>query len=121
MGKVRAKVFRKFTIQSSSDFIYAIIIITVCRSLVLILSYIGLLFRIIIKNNKTEPFSVLYCSGVGIPIIFQALINMAVAAGLFLLRGNHYLSISTGGTSIWMTLFCHRYCVEWLALPEKRI
>ena len=41
--------------------------------------------------------------GVGLPIIFQALINMAVAVELFPVTGQTLPLISSGGTSIWMT------------------
>jgi cell division protein FtsW len=41
--------------------------------------------------------------GVGIPIVFQALINMAVAVELFPVTGQTLPLISSGGTSIWMT------------------
>jgi len=41
--------------------------------------------------------------GVGLPIVFQALINMAVAVELFPVTGQTLPLISSGGTSIWMT------------------
>ena len=41
--------------------------------------------------------------GVGLPIIFQAFINMGVAVQLFPVTGQPLPLISTGGTSIWMT------------------
>ena len=41
--------------------------------------------------------------GVGLPIIFQAMINMAVAVELFPVTGQTLPLISSGGTSIWMT------------------
>ena len=40
---------------------------------------------------------------VGLPIIFQAYINMGVAVQLFPVTGQPLPLISTGGTSIWMT------------------
>lgn len=39
----------------------------------------------------------------GLPIVFQALINMAVAVELFPVTGQTLPLISSGGTSIWMT------------------
>ena len=39
----------------------------------------------------------------GIPIVFQALVNMAVAVQLFPVTGQPLPLISSGGTSIWMT------------------
>ena len=50
-------------------------------------------------------FGTLLCLGVGLPIIFQAMINMGVAVGLFPVTGQPLPLISTGGTSIWMTCF----------------
>ncbi|MBT8184144.1 MAG: FtsW/RodA/SpoVE family cell cycle protein, partial [Eudoraea sp.] len=41
--------------------------------------------------------------GVGLPIVFQALIYMAVAVELFPVTGQTLPLISSGGTSIWMT------------------
>ena len=41
--------------------------------------------------------------GVGLPIVFQALINMAVAVELFPVTGQTLPLISRGGTSSWMT------------------
>ena len=64
------------------------------------------LFRIVIIATKsTTIFGTLLCLGVGLPIIFQAMINMAVAVGLFPVTGQPLPLISTGGTSIWMTCF----------------
>lgn len=110
--------------QSSSDFIYAIIVeeFGLVGAFVLILSYIGLLFRIIIVANKTESvFGTLLVLGVGIPIIFQALINMAVAVGLFPVTGQPLPLISTGGTSIWMTCFAIGIVLSVSAAREEDI
>ncbi len=99
---------KNFLPQSSSDFIYAIIVeeFGLIGALSLLILYLGLLFRIVIVANKTETiFGTLLVLGVGIPIIFQALINMAVAVGLFPVTGQPLPLISTGGTSIWMTCF----------------
>ncbi|MGB5319620.1 FtsW/RodA/SpoVE family cell cycle protein, partial [Eudoraea sp.] len=41
--------------------------------------------------------------GVGLPIVFQAFINMAVAVELFPVTGQTLPLISSGGTSIWTT------------------
>ena len=42
---------------------------------------------------------------IGVPIIFQAMINMAVATNLLPVTGQTLPLISSGGTSIWMTCF----------------
>jgi cell division protein FtsW len=66
--------------------------------------YLLLLFRIIVVANANESvFGKLLVVGVGLPIVFQALINMAVAVELFPVTGQTLPLISSGGTSIWMT------------------
>ncbi|WP_040281445.1 FtsW/RodA/SpoVE family cell cycle protein [Psychroserpens damuponensis] len=92
--------------QSSSDFIFAIIIeeYGLLGGLFLLLLYSWLLFRIVIVSQKSDTvFGKLLVLGVGLPIIFQALINMAVAVELFPVTGQTLPLISSGGTSIWMT------------------
>jgi len=112
-GEIRGRgpgksIQKNFLPQSSSDFIYAIIAeeFGLIGAASLLILFLGLLFRIVIVANKTETiFGTLLVLGVGIPIIFQALINMAVAVGLFPVTGQPLPLISTGGTSIWMTCF----------------
>ena len=92
--------------QSSSDFIYAIIVeeYGLIGGLFLLVLYLFLLFRIVIVAHKSDSiFGKLVAVGVGLPIIFQALINMAVAVELFPVTGQTLPLISSGGTSIWMT------------------
>jgi len=92
--------------QSSSDFIYAIIIeeYGLVGGLTLMLLYLWLLFRIVIVAQKADSdFGKLLAIGVGLPIVFQALINMAVAVELFPVTGQTLPLISSGGTSIWMS------------------
>ncbi|WP_025741089.1 FtsW/RodA/SpoVE family cell cycle protein [Aquimarina pacifica] len=97
---------RNFLPQSSSDFIYAIIIEEwgFVGAVFLMLLYLLLLFRLVISAHKSEDvFGKLLVIGVGLPIVFQALINMAVAVELFPVTGQTLPLISSGGTSIWMT------------------
>ncbi|MEZ4801868.1 MAG: FtsW/RodA/SpoVE family cell cycle protein [Gelidibacter sp.] len=92
--------------QSSSDFIFAIIIeeYGLIGGLVLLVMYCWLLFRIVIISQKADTvFGKLLVLGVGLPIVFQAFINMAVAVELFPVTGQTLPLISSGGTSIWMT------------------
>tara|TARA_B100000780_G_scaffold138673_1_gene97044 strand:- start:15258 stop:16433 length:1176 start_codon:yes stop_codon:yes gene_type:complete len=92
--------------QSTSDFIYAIIIeeYGTIGAISILLLYTWLLFRIIIVSYKSETvFGQLLALAVGLPIIFQAFINMGVAVQLFPVTGQPLPLISTGGTSIWMT------------------
>ena len=112
-GEIQGKgpgksVQKNFLPQSSSDFIFAIIAeeFGLIGAFSLLILYLGLLFRMVIVANKTETiFGTLLVLGVGIPIIFQAFINMAVAVGLFPVTGQPLPLISAGGTSIWMTCF----------------
>ncbi len=97
---------KNFLPQSSSDFIFAIIIeeYGLIGGLSLLVLYSWLLFRIIIVSQKSDTvFGKLLVLGVGLPIVFQALINMAVAVELFPVTGQTLPLISSGGTSIWMT------------------
>ncbi len=92
--------------QSSSDFIYAIIVeeYGLIGGLSLLFLYLLLLFRIVIVAHKADSiFGKLLAIGVGLPIVFQALINMAVAVELFPVTGQTLPLISSGGTAIWMT------------------
>lgn len=124
-GKGPGKSVQKnFLPQSSSDFIYAIIVeeFGLIGAFVLVLLYLALLFRIVIVANKTETiFGTLLVLGVGIPIIFQALINMAVAVGLFPVTGQPLPLISTGGTAIWMTCFAIGIVLSVSADREAKI
>ena len=91
---------------SSSDFIFAIIIeeFGLIGGLTLMSLYLWFLFRIIIISNKSASvFGSLLAIALGIPIVFQALVNMAVAVQLFPVTGQPLPLISSGGTSIWMT------------------
>lgn len=102
-GKSKQK---NFLPQSSSDFIFAIIIeeYGLIGGLFLLAMYSWLLFRIVIVSQKSDTvFGKLLVLGVGLPIVFQALINMAVAVELFPVTGQTLPLISSGGTSIWMT------------------
>ena len=97
---------KNFLPQSSSDFIYAIIVeeFGMLGALFLLFLYMLLLFRLVIVAHKsTSVFGKLLVIGVGLPIVFQALINMAVAVELFPVTGQTLPLISSGGTSIWMT------------------
>jgi len=97
---------KNFLPQSSSDFIFAIIVeeYGLIGGLTLIFLYLWFLFRVIIISNKSNSiFGSLLAIALGIPIVFQALVNMAVAVQLFPVTGQPLPLISSGGTSIWMT------------------
>lgn len=97
---------KNFLPQSSSDFIFAIIVeeYGLIGGLVILTVYCWMLFRIVIIAQKSDTvFGKLVVLGVGLPIVFQAFINMAVAVELFPVTGQTLPLISSGGTSIWMT------------------
>ena len=97
---------RNFLPQSSSDFIYAIIIeeYGLIGGLFLLFLYLFIFVRfLVISNRCTDVFGKLLVLGLGFPIVFQALINMGVAVELFPVTGQTLPLISSGGTSIWMT------------------
>lgn len=97
---------KNFLPQSSSDFIFAIIVeeFGLVGAIFILFLYLMLLFRIVIVAHK-EPsvFGKLLVIGVGLPIIVQAFTNMAVAVEVFPVTGQTLPLISSGGTSIWMT------------------
>ena len=102
-GKSRMK---NFLPQSSSDFIYAIIVeeFGLVGGVGLILLYLLLLYRILVIAYKTTSvFRKLTVVGLGIPIVFQAFINIGVALQVIPVTGQNLPMISSGGTSAWMT------------------
>lgn len=97
---------KNFLPQSSSDFIYAIIVeeYGLMGGLTILFFYMLLLFRFVIASHKANTlFGKLVVIGLGFPIVFQALINMAVAVELLPVTGQTLPLISSGGSSVWMT------------------
>lgn len=99
---------KNFLPQSSSDFIYAIIVeeFGMIGGIGVIIVYLFLLFRIIMVSKKAPTvFATLLVLAIGLPIIFRAMINIAVAINLLPVTGQTLPLVSSGGTSIWMTCF----------------
>jgi cell division protein FtsW len=97
---------KNFLPQSSSDFIYAIIVeeYGLIGGFAILGLYLLLFVRFVIASHKANTiFGKLVVVGLGFPIIFQALINMAVAVELLPVTGQTLPLISSGGSSIWMT------------------
>ena len=97
---------KNFLPQSSSDFIFAIIIeeFGLFGGFTVMFLYLMLFIRFIIASYKAPTlFGKLIVAGLGFPIIFQAFINMGVAVELLPTTGQTLPLISSGGTSIWMT------------------
>ena len=92
--------------QSSSDFIFAIIVeeYGLWGAGILLLIYGIILYRIIfIATRIHTTFGTILVLAVGFPIIFQALINMCVAVNLMPVTGQPLPLISYGGTAMWVT------------------
>jgi cell division protein FtsW len=99
-------VFKQTLPQSSSDFIFAIIVeeYGAIGAILLVATFLIILFRICVIASKIHTvFGTLLVFAVGIPIIFQAMINMAVAVNLIPVTGQPLPMISYGGTAMWMT------------------
>lgn len=97
---------RNFLPQSSSDFIFAIIIeeYGLVGGIAILVLYMILFFRFLRAAVQCKNiYGTLLIVGLGFPIIFQALINMAVAVELLPTTGQTLPLISSGGSSIWMT------------------
>ncbi len=97
---------RNFLPEAYSDYIYAIIIEEYGfpgGAAVLILYLI--LFHRTIRIVKKSPraFASLLAVGCGFMLVFQAMVNMAVAVNLFPVTGQPLPFVSMGGTSIWFT------------------
>lgn len=98
---------RAFLPQASSDFIYAIIIeeYGLMIGFLLLFLYMILLYRgIKILRDNDKPFGGLVAIGLSSSLVFQALINMAVAVNLFPVTGQPLPLLSMGGTSILFTM-----------------
>ncbi|MGV8993994.1 MAG: FtsW/RodA/SpoVE family cell cycle protein [Flavobacterium sp.] len=97
---------KNFLPQSSSDFIFAIIVeeYGLLGGAAILILYLLLFFRFIVAAHKANTlFGKLVVVGLGFPIIFQALVNMCVAVELLPVTGQTLPLISSGGSSIWMT------------------
>ncbi len=92
--------------QANSDFIYAIIIeeYGLIGGLVVLALYLWLLFRAgLIVRRSSRTFSALVAIGLCLIIVFQALVNMAVAVNLVPVTGQPLPYISSGGSSVLFT------------------
>jgi cell division protein FtsW len=96
---------RDFLPQAYSDFIYAIIIEEggiFCGGLVMFL-YLLLLYRALrIAQRCKSPFPAYLIMGLALMLVTHALINMAVAVGVFPVTGQPLPLISRGGTSTFV-------------------
>jgi cell division protein FtsW len=97
---------RNFLPHPYSDFIFAIFVeeYGLLGGVFLVLLYLILLFRVVrIVTKIPRNFGAFMTMGVGFSLVFQAMINMAVAVNLIPVTGQPLPLISMGGTSIWFT------------------
>lgn len=97
---------RNFLPHPYSDFIYAFIIeeYGLAGGIFVMFLYILLLFRTIRIAHKTDSnFGAFLAIGCCILLVFQAMINMAVAVNLIPVTGQPLPFISKGGTSVIFT------------------
>ena len=97
---------RNFLPHPYSDFIFAIIIeeYGILGGAIVLFLYLNLLYRTILIVRKCEKtFPALLVLGLSLIVVFQALVNMAVAVGLMPVTGQPLPLISMGGTSMLFT------------------
>ncbi len=97
---------KNFLPQSSSDFIFAIIVEEMgwLGVFFVIALHLMLFIRIVIVAKKASSvFSTLLVVALGLPIICQTMINIGVAVCIFPVTGQPLPFISAGGTSIVVT------------------
>jgi cell division protein FtsW len=97
---------RNFLPHPYSDMIYATILeeYGFLGGLLILFLYLLLFFRVIkFIHHSPMAFGTLLAVGCTFMLVFQALINMAVAVNLFPVTGQPLPMVSMGGTSIWFT------------------
>lgn len=97
---------RDYLPQAYSDFIYAIIIeeYGILGGVLVMFLYLSILFRALRNAKKcTHAFPAFLMLGIAMLIVFQAIINMAVATSLIPVTGQPLPLISRGGTSVVIT------------------
>jgi cell division protein FtsW len=97
---------RNFLPHPYSDFIFAIIIeeYGLLGGAFLVMLYLILLFRgtrIVVRSPGN--FGAFLAIGISFSLVFQAMVNMAVAVHIFPVTGQPLPFVSMGGTSIWFT------------------
>lgn len=97
---------RNFLPQAYSDFIYAIIIeeYGLLGGFVVLMLYLILFYRgVRIAQRSPGTYGAFLAVGLTFSLVFQGMINMAVAVDLLPVTGQPLPLVSMGGTSLWFT------------------
>lgn len=97
---------KHFLPEAYSDFIFAIIIeeYGLIGGIFIVFIYLLLLYRCIkIVIDAPKAFGAFLAVGLGVSLVLQAMINMAVAVGLFPVTGVTLPLVSMGGSSVVFT------------------
>lgn len=99
---------KEYIPEAYADFYYASFVeeFGSLVSIVLVLFYLILFYRIIRIGLKTEKlFETYLCIGIGILMLSQACINMMVCTGIFPVTGQNMPLLAMGGSALIMTCF----------------
>ncbi len=97
---------RNFLPQAYSDFIYSIIIeeYGLLGGFVILMLYLILFYRgVRIAQRSPGTYGAFLAVGLTFSLVFQGMINMAVAVDLLPVTGQPLPLVSMGGTSLWFT------------------
>jgi cell division protein FtsW len=97
---------RNFLPHAYSDYIYAIVTeeYGLLGASTIVILYLILFYRTIrIIRKSPRAFATLVAVGCSFSLVFQAMINMAVAVHIFPVTGQPLPFVSMGGTSIWFS------------------
>jgi len=114
---------RNFLPQPYSDFIFATVVeeYGLVGGSIILLLYLILLYRgVLISRKSPRTFGALLAIGLSFSLVFQAMINMAVAVNLFPVTGQPLPLVSMGGTSIWFTCLAIGIILSVSAHVEKQ-
>ena len=92
--------------QSSSDFIFAIIIeeLGIIVGSILILLYVLMLFRVLVIVHKVDnKFGQILVTALAMYIMIQAFTNISVSTQVIPVTGQNLPLVSSGGSAAWIT------------------